>query len=228
MEASKTLPGGQTSGSGSHRGIAKAAGIMSALTLASRVAGLARDIVVGGVFGASPAADAFFVAFRIPNLFRRVVAEGAASSAFVPVFTSELARGGPPAAAEAARVVGVAAVVWLTVVVAVGMACSDWVIAVFAPGFTTDPAKRALTVELTQLTFPYLLLVGMAAWAMGARQARLTIQAVNQRLAAGLEFLGGVEVGLVLSTAVPLGSSIRLLLLHITFSPLRQRLWPGA
>ena len=167
VEASKTLPGGQTSGSGSHRGIAKAAGIMSALTLASRVAGLARDIVVGGVFGASPAADAFFVAFRIPNLFRRVVAEGAASSAFVPVFTSELARGGPPAAAEAARVVGVAAVVWLTVVVAVGMACSDWVIAVFAPGFTTDPAKRALTVELTQLTFPYLLLVGMAAWAMG-------------------------------------------------------------
>jgi putative peptidoglycan lipid II flippase len=167
VEASKTPVGGQTSAAGSQRGIAKAAGIMSALTLASRVAGLARDIVVGGVFGASPAADAFFVAFRIPNLFRRVVAEGAASSAFVPVFTSELTRGGPPAAAEAARMVGVAATLWLTVIVAVGMVCSDWVIAIFAPGFTTDPAKRALTVELTRLIFPYLLLVGLAAWAMG-------------------------------------------------------------
>lgn len=140
---------------------------MSALTLASRVAGLARDVVVGGVFGASAAADAFFVAFRIPNLFRRVVAEGAASSAFVPVFTSELARGGPAAAAEAARVVGVAAAVCLTVLVAAGMMWSDWVIAVFAPGFTADPAKLELTVELTRLTFPYLLLVGLAAWAMG-------------------------------------------------------------
>jgi len=140
---------------------------MSALTLASRIAGLARDIVVGGAFGASPAADAFFVAFRIPNLFRRVVAEGAASSAFVPVFTSELARGGQRAAAEAARVVGVAAMLSLTVLVALGMACSDWVIAVFAPGFTSEPDKLALTVHLTRLTFPYLLLVGMAAWAMG-------------------------------------------------------------
>jgi len=140
---------------------------MSALTLASRVAGLARDIVVGGAFGASPAADAFFVAFRIPNLFRRVVAEGAASSAFVPVFSSELARGGPPAAAEAARVVGVASAFWLTLLVALGMAFSDTVISLFAPGFTSDPAKRALTVELTRMTFPYLLLVGLAAWAMG-------------------------------------------------------------
>jgi len=140
---------------------------MSALTLASRVAGLARDIVVGGAFGASPAADAFFVAFRIPNLFRRVVAEGAASSAFVPVFSSELARGGPPAAAEAARVVGFASVVWLTLLVALGMAFSDTVISVFAPGFTSDPAKHALTVSLTRMTFPYLLLVGLAAWAMG-------------------------------------------------------------
>lgn len=167
MEASKTVPEGQTSAASTRRGIAKAAGVMSALTLASRIAGLARDVVVGGAFGASPAADAFFVAFRIPNLFRRVVAEGAASSAFVPVFTSELARGGPVAAAEAARVVGVAAVVWLTVLVAAGMALSNWVVAIFAPGFTSDPDKLALTIHLTQLTFPYLLLVGMAAWAMG-------------------------------------------------------------
>ncbi len=150
-----------------HRGIAKAAGILSALTLVSRVAGLARDIAVGAVFGASTAADAFFVAFRIPNLFRRVVAEGAASSAFVPVFSAEQAREGPAAAAEAARVVGWAASFWLLAIVAVGMFYSDAVVTLFAPGFTTDPDKQALTVELTRLTFPYLLLVGLAAWAMG-------------------------------------------------------------
>jgi putative peptidoglycan lipid II flippase len=171
VEASKSVSDGQTASTGTRRSIAKAAGVMSALTLASRVAGLARDIVVGGAFGASPAADAFFVAFRIPNLFRRVVAEGAASSAFVPVFTSELARGGQAAAAEAARAVGVAAMVSLALLVALGMACSDWVIAVFAPGFTSEPEKLALTVHLTRLTFPYLLLVGMAAWAMGVLNA---------------------------------------------------------
>ncbi|MGH7290312.1 MAG: lipid II flippase MurJ, partial [Myxococcota bacterium] len=99
--------------------------MLAALTLVSRVAGLARDVVVGAVFGASTAADAFFVAFRIPNLFRRIVAEGAASSAFVPVFTSELARGGPAAAAESARVVGWAATVWLSLLVLVGMYFSD-------------------------------------------------------------------------------------------------------
>jgi putative peptidoglycan lipid II flippase len=165
-DATKTIPEGQPS-LRTDRGIAKAAGILSALTLVSRVAGLARDVVVGAVFGASPAADAFFVAFRIPNLFRRIVAEGAASSAFVPVFTAERARGGPVAAAEASRVVGWAAGVWLTVLVLVGMAFSDQVVALFAPGFTNDPSKLALTVQLTRLTFPYLLLVGLAAWAMG-------------------------------------------------------------
>lgn len=165
-DATKTIPEGQPS-LRTDRGIAKAAGILSALTLVSRVAGLARDVVVGAFFGASPAADAFFVAFRIPNLFRRIVAEGAASSAFVPVFTAERAKGGPYAAAEAARAVGWAAGLWLTVLVLAGMVFSDHVVALFAPGFTTDPSKLALTVQLTRLTFPYLLLVGLAAWAMG-------------------------------------------------------------
>lgn len=166
-KATKVVRGGQPANP-AHRGIARAAGVLAALTLVSRVAGLARDVAVGAVFGASTAADAFFVAFRIPNLFRRVVAEGAASSAFVPVFTAELAKGGRPAAAEAARVVGWAASIWLTILVLLGIFFSDSVVAVFAPGFTTDPEKLALTVQLTRLTFPYLLFVGLAAWAMGA------------------------------------------------------------
>ena len=167
-KATKAVRSGQPATPSAHRGIVRAAGVLASLTLVSRVAGLARDVVVGAVFGASTAADAFFVAFRIPNLFRRVVAEGAASSAFVPVFTAELAKGGPPAAAESARVVGWAATVWLTLLVIAGMFFSDAVVELFAPGFTTDPEKLALTVQLTRLTFPYLLFVGLAAWAMGA------------------------------------------------------------
>lgn len=168
VEASKGLPEGQISERDARRGIAKAAGILGGLTLASRIAGLARDVAVGAVFGASTAADAFFVAFRIPNLFRRIVAEGAASSAFVPVFSGELARGGPAAAAAAVRAVGLAAGVTLAVLVVLGMLFAEQVVTLFAPGFLADPAKRALTIELTRSTFPYLFFVGLAAWAMGA------------------------------------------------------------
>jgi putative peptidoglycan lipid II flippase len=145
--------------------------VLGSLTLASRVAGLARDVVVGAAFGASASADAFFVAFRIPNLFRRIVAEGAASSAFVPVFSGERARTGPEGALAAIRAVGVASAVWLTAIVLVGMAYAEQVVLAFAPGFVADPEKQALTVELTRNTFPYLLFVGLAAWAMGALNA---------------------------------------------------------
>lgn len=169
MEPSKGPDGGQAvraraDESGS---IARAAGVLGGLTLISRVAGLARDVVIGSLFGASPAADAFFVAFRIPNLFRRIVGEGAASTAFVPVFTSRLVEGGRGAALSSAVAVGFSAAIVLGVIVAAGIVFADPIVSLFAPGFVTDPAKRALTVSLTAATFPYLALVGMAAWAMG-------------------------------------------------------------
>jgi putative peptidoglycan lipid II flippase len=100
-------------------------------------------------------------------LFRRVVAEGAASIAFIPVFTNRLVKEGRASALRASAAVGAAASVILLFISALGMLFADEIVSVFAPGFAADPAKRALTVELTRLTFPYLLLVGMAAWAMG-------------------------------------------------------------
>lgn len=147
--------------------ITRAAGLLGGLTFVSRVAGLARDIVIGALFGASPAADAFFVAFRIPNLMRRVVAEGATSTAFVPVFTAYRVEQGDEGATRAAAAVGGAALLLLAALVVLGMLFAAPIIDVFAPGFAASPDKRELTVELTRWTFPYLGLVGMAAWAMG-------------------------------------------------------------
>src|SRR5260370_38378054 len=87
------------------RAIARAAGLVGMLTVVSRAMGLVRDAVVSGLFGASVAADAFFVAYRIPNLLRRLVAEGAATAAFIPVFTGYLTNGPRHEAHRVARVV---------------------------------------------------------------------------------------------------------------------------
>ncbi len=163
------MPDGQIEeGEQDRRGITRAAGLLGGLTLLSRVSGLIRDMVISAVFGASSGADAFFVAFRIPNLFRRVVGEGAASAAFVPVFTREIVDDGPDAMIRAARSVGAAAFLILSGLVACGVLLADPLVSAFAPGFVADPVKRDLTVTLTRYTFPYLGLVGAAAWAMGA------------------------------------------------------------
>jgi putative peptidoglycan lipid II flippase len=164
-QANKATRGGQ--GSAERRELARAAGLLGGLTLVSRVTGLMRDALVGALIGASPAADAFFLAFRIPNLLRRVVAEGASSSAFVPVFTSYREREGDMAALGAARAVGIVSAIVLAIVTVAGCLLSDRFVSLFAPGFGSDPAKRALTVTLTAGLFPYLWFVGMAAWAMG-------------------------------------------------------------
>jgi putative peptidoglycan lipid II flippase len=164
-QANKPTQDGQ--GRGERHELARTAGLLGALTLVSRVTGLLRDAVVGALIGASPAADAFFLAFRIPNLLRRVVAEGASSSAFVPVFTSYREREGDAGALRAARAVGVVAAIVLGIVSVAGCLLADQIVALFAPGFAADPAKRALTVTLTSALFPYLWFVGMAAWAMG-------------------------------------------------------------
>ncbi len=168
METSKVALSGQSAaGPDEPARITQAARLLGGLTLLSRIAGLLRDLVIAAWFGASAPADAFFVAFRIPNLFRRIVAEGAASTAFVPVFTSYRTREGDRSAAQAAAAVGGAAVLVLVLLVGAGVLFADPVVSLFAPGFGADPAKRALTVSLVRWTFPYLLLVGLAAWAMG-------------------------------------------------------------
>src|SRR5262249_57145923 len=98
-------PGGAGAGMSENRRIARAAGLVAALTLASRIAGLLRDMVTGYYFGAGIAADAFFVAFRLPNLLRRFVGEGAVSVAFIPVFTEYLSQRSAAQAERALRAV---------------------------------------------------------------------------------------------------------------------------
>ncbi len=154
-----------------HRGVVSAVGAIGLATLTSRVLGYVRDMVVAHAFGAGPVTDAFLVAFRIPNLLRRLLGEGALSTAVIPVFTETLTRGGPTAFARLARAATGAAIVVLCVVSALGVLLSRPVVALMAPGWRADGALFELAVTLTRVMFPYLVLVGLAALAMGALNA---------------------------------------------------------
>jgi putative peptidoglycan lipid II flippase len=162
-----------TAGSHEHvqRGMVSAVGAIGLATLASRVLGYVRDMVVAQAFGAGSVTDAFLVAFRIPNLLRRLLGEGALSTAVIPVFTETLTRGGPEAFGRLARAASGAAIVVLCLVSALGVLLSYHVVALMAPGWRADAALFDLAVSLTRVMFPYLLLVGLAALAMGALNA---------------------------------------------------------
>ncbi len=153
------------------RGVVSAVGSIGLATLASRVLGYVRDVVVAHAFGAGPLTDAFFVAFRIPNLLRRLLAEGALSTAVIPVFSETLTREGPAAFGRLARAVTGAAIVVLCAVSALGALAAPLVVAAMAPGWRTDTGLFDLAVTLTRTMFPYLVLVGLAALAMGALNA---------------------------------------------------------
>ncbi|WP_148122354.1 murein biosynthesis integral membrane protein MurJ [Spiribacter roseus] len=132
-------------------------------TLVSRVMGLARDIVLGVIFGPSAATDAFFVAFKIPNFLRRLFAEGAFQQAFVPVLAEARQHGGDAAVRQLlGRVSGCLAVI-LLVMTGLAMLGSPVLVRVFAPGFVDQPDQLALTAEMLRLTFPYLLLIALTA-----------------------------------------------------------------
>ena len=132
-------------------------------TLLSRVMGFVRDILTAALLGAGPVADAFFVAQRLPNLFRSLFAEGAFSAAFVPLFAGTMAQQGKEAArlfAEDALAVLLAA---LLIFVLLGEIFMPSVMRLIAPGFAEDPDKFALAVALTRITFPYLLFIALVA-----------------------------------------------------------------
>lgn len=132
-------------------------------TAASRLLGFVRDILVAAALGAGPAADAFFVALKLPNFFRRLFGEGAFAAAFVPLFAGTLAAEGRAAArrvAEGALSVLLAALAALTLVAVLFM---PQAMVALAPGFLDDPVRFPLAVELTRITFPYLLLVCLVA-----------------------------------------------------------------
>jgi putative peptidoglycan lipid II flippase len=152
-------------------GVVSAVGSIGAATLASRVLGYVRDMVVARAFGAGPVTDAFFVAFRVPNLLRRLLAEGALSTAVIPVFTHYLATGGRAAFLAMVRAVAGATTLTLCVVTLAGMLLARAIVTVMAPGWIADPPLFDLAVGLTRLMFPYLLLVGLAALATGVLNA---------------------------------------------------------
>ncbi|MGD0947423.1 MAG: murein biosynthesis integral membrane protein MurJ [Candidatus Binatia bacterium] len=150
-----------------NRRIVRAAGLVGFFTLLSRIAGLVRDAVIGYYFGTGIAADAFFVAFRIPNLLRRFVAEGAMSVAFVPVFTEYLTKRSRREAVEAASALATVMAAVLLVLTMLGVAFAPLWTSLFAPGFSEAPDKFALTVTLTRWVFPYIFLVSLVALASG-------------------------------------------------------------
>src|SRR5947208_7409575 len=167
---------GNVAGSEHHpaaqHGVLRAVGVIAAATLASRVLGFVRDVVVARAFGAGPVTDAFFVAFRIPNLLRRLLAEGALSTAIIPVFTEYLERNGRAEFGRMVRAVTGGATVVLCVVSGLGMLLAPWIVRVMEPGWNADPGLIGLAGRLTSLMFPYILLVGLAALAMGALNAQ--------------------------------------------------------
>jgi putative peptidoglycan lipid II flippase len=133
------------------------------LTLLSRIFGFLRDALMAAVLGAGPAADAFYAAFRFPNLFRRLFAEGAFNTAFVPVFTGALEQVG----ADHARDLAARIMAWLTAVLLVVTVLAEifmpWVLIPFVPGFLGDKEKFDLTVLLTRILFPYLACMSLMA-----------------------------------------------------------------
>lgn len=145
----------------------KALATVSSMTLLSRILGFIRDFVIARTFGAGVATDAFFVAFRLPNLLRRLFAEGAFSQAFVPVLAEYRHRRGET---ETRHLINrVASILFLSVmaVTAIGMIVTPWIIYISAPGFASEPDKFALTVQLTRITFPYILFMSLTALAGG-------------------------------------------------------------
>ncbi|WP_026986661.1 murein biosynthesis integral membrane protein MurJ [Fodinicurvata fenggangensis] len=133
------------------------------LTAVSRVLGFIRDILIAAGLGSGPVADAFFVAFRFPNLFRRLFAEGAFNAAFVPLFSARLEQEGPEAARRFAGDVLSVMLSGLLLFTALCLALMPWIMQVIAPGFTDNSEKFALTVELTRIAFPYLLAMVITA-----------------------------------------------------------------
>ncbi|MEM7214032.1 MAG: murein biosynthesis integral membrane protein MurJ [Pseudomonadota bacterium] len=151
--------------------IAKFASVGSA-TMASRVLGFAREAMIAGLLGTGPVADAFYAAFRFPNLFRRLFAEGAFNAAFIPLFSSELENGGrAKAKIFAEKILSVFLPVLLTLSALAMIFMPFLVSTVVAPKFTVDPEKFELTVLLAQIMFPYLAAMSLVAMLSGILNA---------------------------------------------------------
>jgi putative peptidoglycan lipid II flippase len=154
-----------------HRAIFKSASIISGLTIVSRVTGFVRDVLIAQAFGTGAAAQAFFVAFKIPNMFRDLMGEGAGNAAFVPVFCEYLERRPRREFLRLVHNVFLVICVSSSAVVCLGVIFSPFVIRLVAPGFLEDATKFHLTILLNRILFPYLFLVTVSAFLMAVANA---------------------------------------------------------
>ncbi len=203
-----------------HHKISRRAGIFGFYTLISRILGLVRDSVVAYFFGTRAAADAFYVAFRIPNLLRRLLAEGSLTMAFVPVFTEYLKQ----SRAEGKKVADIVFTylsMLLALITILGILFAPSIVKVIAYGFEGTPDKLALTVYLTRLMFPYIFLVSLMALAMGILNTLKIFGApaaspifLNLGIIAGAAFLSRffAEPTVGLAIGVLIGGVLQLLL----------------
>ena len=148
-------------------GIVRAAGVVGCATLLSRILGYVRDMVIAYFFGTTDAADAFFVAFRIPNLFRRLFAEGSLTVAFIPIFTGYLVRESKRDAYELANSVFTLLSIVLVIFSCLGVVFSPFIVKIMAWGFIDEKNKFELTVLLTRIMFPYIFFISLVALCMG-------------------------------------------------------------
>ncbi len=202
----------------------RSAGIVSATLLLSRVTGLLREVVMARLFGAGFVWDAFVLGFRIPNLTRDLFAEGALSSAFVPTFTTTLALQGKKEAAELSNLVASATIVLVGGLCLLGAIFAPAMVNLLAPGFHAVPNKFELAVQMTRIMFPFLLLVALAAQAMGMLNScnRFATPALSSTafnigslgLGLGVGFLLGPHIGLSpiegMAVGVVLGGALQL------------------
>jgi putative peptidoglycan lipid II flippase len=162
-----TSTGSSPASQDENHSVVTAAGVIGVATFSSRILGFIRDMVLARLFGATPAADAFFVAFRIPSLLRELFAEGSMSSAFIPVFTEYRTLRAKQEAWELASAAFTTLLTIVTLVTVAGILIAPWLVQMLAPGFQANPDKLALTTLLTRVMFPYLLFISLAALAMG-------------------------------------------------------------
>ena len=201
--------------------LARALATVSGMTLVSRVLGFVRDVVIAAMFGAGLATDAFFVAFRIPNLLRRLFAEGAFSQAFVPILAEYKSRHGSDATKQLVDRVATALFLALAVAVALGVAAATVIVYVSAPGFAATPEKFELTVTMLRITFPYILFISLVSLAAGVLNTwsrfavpAITPTALNVAFIVGALFLAPYfdPPVLVLAWAVLVGGVLQLAL----------------
>ena len=157
---------------------------VSGLTFVSRILGFARDFIIARAFGAGLATDAFFVAFRLPNLLRRLFAEGAFSQAFVPVLAAQKNKTSPEEVRSLIDRTATLLFLALVLTALLGMALAPVVVYISAPGFASDPAKFGLTVTMLRITFPYIAFISLVAFAAGVLNTwnRFSVPAITPAL----------------------------------------------